>query len=155
MKDVTLFAVFLAVVIPAAADGQSTDFTVAGGSYLYPSQGYFCYSCPPLLIEPYVSAASKVLEVINNPERRNQLAQEWLQFSKQSATLSLQTQKEWVQLQRQHLSIQREMEQLHLEKLKLQAEIEKLQVEKLRLEQENLQLRLKLQKQTGTKEKTE
>jgi hypothetical protein len=156
MKKLIVLAVFLAVVVPIAGMGEpGTDSLVGGGSHIYPAPEWSWYSCRPRFVETCGKAASEVLEVISSPEKRDKLAHEWLHFSKQSTMLSLETQKEWVQLQRHYLTFQREIEQLRLEKLKFQAEIEKLQLEKLRLEQENLELRLKLLKRTGSEQKTE
>jgi hypothetical protein len=123
MKKLMVLAVFLAVFVPVAGMGErSTDSLVGGGGYIYPSPELSWYFCRPRFVETCGNEASKVLEVISSPEKRDKLAQEWLHFSKQSTMLSLETQKEWVQLQRHYLTFQREIEQVRLEKLKFQAD---------------------------------
>ncbi len=152
----TLIVLTMLAVVPCAATAESgTDQVVGGSGYIYPSYGCFWYPGPPQLIRTPGNEVSKVLDAISSPADRQKFAIEWLKFSEQSTTKSLQIQKEWVELQRHYLSSQIQIEQLRLEKLNLEAEIEKLQVEKLRLERENLQLRLKLQSQTSKKEKAE
>jgi len=155
MKELLILTIFVMVVVPGVAIGESgTNWVMGGGGHVYPAFGCYWYPCPPQLVQPSGNEVRKVLEAISNPDRRNKVAEEWFQFSKQSTIRTLEIQTEWVQLQDRYLSSQGEIEQLRLEKLKLQAEIEKLQVEKLRLERENLELRLKLQKETGKQEKT-
>jgi hypothetical protein len=155
MKELLILTIFVMMVVPCVAIGESgTNSLMREGGHLYPGLGCYWYPCPPQFVQPSGNEVRKVLEVISHPERRNKAAEEWFQFSKQSTIKTLEIQTEWVQLQERHLSSQREIEQLRLEKLKLQVEIEKLQVEKLRLERENLELRLKLQKETGKQEKT-
>jgi hypothetical protein len=142
-------------VVPCAAMAESGSPRCPSCGYVYPSYGCFGYPGPPQIIQAPGNEVRKVLDAISNPADRQKFAVAWLKFSEQSATKSLQIQKEWVELQKSHLTSQVQIEQHRLEKLKLEVEIEKLQVEKLRLEKENLQLRLKLQSQNSKKEKAE
>lgn len=151
----TLIVLAILAFVPCEAMAESGSPRCPSCGYIYPSYGCFLYPSPPQLIQAPGNEVRKVLDAISNPADRQKFAVEWLKFSEQSATKSLQIQKEWVELQKRHLSSQTLIEQLRLEKFKLEAEIEKLQVEKLRLEKENLQLRLKLQSQTSKKEKVE
>jgi len=151
----TLIVLAMLAVVTCAATAEPGTDQVPGGGYIYPSYGCFWYPGPPQLIRTPGNEVSKVLDAISSPGDRQKVAIEWLKFSEQSTTKSLQIQKEWVELQKHYSSSQIQIEQLRLEKSKLEAEIEKLQVEKLRLEKENLQLRLKLQSQTIKKEKAE
>lgn len=82
----------------------------------------------------------EVLASINSPVRRQELAEDWLRFSKEAVATSWEFQKQWIELQKEYMRFQNQMEQFRLEIMRLQAEIERLQVEKLRLEKEKLEL---------------
>jgi len=98
------------------------------------------YDYPSSLATPeIISRVGEILGAIDNPEKRNQLAEQWLQYSKQVIAKDQEFRDNWLELQRQQLAQQQQGEQLRLEIAQLQARIEELRAQNLRLEQENLQ----------------
>jgi hypothetical protein len=91
-----------------------------------------------------ISRAGEIIGTIDNPEKRNQLAQQWLQYSKQVIAKDQEFREQWLKLQRQQLAQQDQAMQLQREMAQLQLKTEELHAQNLRLEQENLQLRQQL-----------
>ena len=145
MYRLTVLMVISMAGIPGLAIGEQLHQSAFLPSY---DLAYGCFD-PAAFIQVSGLAVSKVLDHISNVQQRQKLAEEWLQFSRQSITKTLEFRQEWLKLQKENLRLQEQIEQLRLEQLKLQAEIEKLQTEKLHLEKEKLELQAKLQKETG------
>jgi hypothetical protein len=153
MKRIMFLAIFVTVTaLGTTMAGPDYDLPLGGGNPC-PCYGCFWYPGHRQIIRTAGNEVREILDAISSSGERQKFAIQWLEFSKQAETQSLEIQRQWVELQRHYLSSQREIEQLRLERLKLQAEIERLQVEKLRLEKENLELRLKLQKEGSKQEK--
>jgi hypothetical protein len=91
-----------------------------------------------------ISRVGEILGVIDNPEKRNQLAEQWLQYSKQVIAKEQEFREQWLKVQRQQLAQQDQAAQLQREIAELQMRIEELHAQNLRLEQENLQARRQL-----------
>jgi hypothetical protein len=96
-----------------------------------------------------ISRAGQILGVIDSPQRRNELAEQWLQYSKQVIAKDQEFRDNWLDVQRQQLAQDQEAAQLRLEVTQLQVRVEELHAENLRLEQENLQAQLKLSQGTS------
>ena len=104
---------------------------------------------PPGISGYEMDAIGRVLDTISSPARRDALAENWVQFAKQSITKSLDLGQQWVDVQKMQLRNQTETSQYQAEMLKLQVEIEQLRKQNLALENENLKMRLQLQQQSG------
>jgi hypothetical protein len=91
-----------------------------------------------------ISRAGEILGAIDNPDRRSQLAEQWLQFSKDVIAKDQDFRDNWLALQKQQLAQGQEAAQLRLEVAQLQVQLEELRAQNLRLEQENLQARQQL-----------
>ena len=91
-----------------------------------------------------ISRVGEILGAIDNPERRNELAEQWLQYSKQVIAKEQEFRDQWLEVQRQQLAQQEQATQLQREIAQLQMRIEELHAQNLRLEQENLQAQLQL-----------
>jgi len=91
-----------------------------------------------------VNRVGEVLAAIDSPQRRSQLAEQWLTFARQFVTKDQEFRAKWLQLQKRQSVQQQEAEQLRLEIAKLQIRIEELRADNLRLEQENLRMQMKL-----------
>lgn len=117
--------------------------------YAYPPSGY--YYCPdaPELIAREADSMSQVLGTISSPQRRDMLAEQWIQFSRQTIAKSQAFREQWLDLQKQQLANQQEAQQMRVEMLKMEGEIEKMRAENLRLQNENLQLQLQLKQPAG------
>ena len=95
----------------------------------------------------YLDRVGEVLDAIDSPSRRSDLAENWLQFSKSAIAKNLEFRDRWLNLQKQQLNQDQHVEQQRLEMTKLQMQIEQLRAENLRLERENLQMRMELNSQ--------
>ncbi len=96
-----------------------------------------------------ISRAGEILGAMNNPDRRNELAEQWLQYSKGVIAKEQDFRDQWLDVQRQQLAQQDQAGQLQLELAQLQMKIEELRAENLRLQQENLAAQQKLAQRTG------
>ncbi len=134
-----LLAATIGLATTAAESANQPDYT-----YSYPPSGY--YYCPdsPEVITRQASAISQVLGNISSPARRDLLAEQWIQFSKQTITKSLAFRGEWLDLQKRQTQSQEEAQQLRVEVLRMEGEIEKMRAANLRLQNENLQLQMQL-----------
>jgi hypothetical protein len=139
------------LMLPAAVIGlfAATARPAEDYSYAYPPGGY--YYCPdsPELITRSANALTGVLNTISSPQRRDLLAEQWIQFSKQTIAKSLAFREEWLTLQKQQVANQQEAQQLRVEMLRMEGEIERMRAANLRLQNENLQLQMQLKQQTG------
>ena len=103
------------------------------------------YGPPDYVATPeIISRVGEILGAIDNPQKRNQLAEQWLQYSKQVIAKDLEYRQQWLDLQREQLSQQQEVEQLRLEVAKLQVQIEELRARNAQLERENVQAQARL-----------
>jgi hypothetical protein len=112
-----------------------------------PDYGYYYYPDSPELIAREADAMSNVLSKIDSPQRRSQLAEQWIQFSRQAIERSLNFRDQWLAVQKRQVANQEESQQLRVELLKMQGDIERLRAENLKLQNENLQLQMQLKGQ--------
>jgi hypothetical protein len=82
-----------------------------------------------------VSRVGEILAAIDSPQLKTKLAEQWLQFARQTIERDLQLRENWLRFQKQQLSEQQELEQLRLQVAQLQLKVEQLRAENLRLEQ--------------------
>ncbi len=108
-----------------------TDYLPAGG-----------YACPA--IPEIIGRTGEILAAIDNPEKRSELAQQWLQYSKQIIAKDQEYRQQWLDFQRQQAAQQQQVEELRLEIARLQMQIEALRAQNTRLERENLLSQAKL-----------
>ncbi len=111
---------------------------------------YDGYAYPPGLhyaLPESLDRIGQVLDAIDSPSRRSDLAENWLQFSKSAIAKNLEFRDRWLNLQKQQLNQDQYREQQRLEMARLQMQIEQLRSENLQLERENLQLRMELNNQ--------
>jgi hypothetical protein len=118
-------------------------------SYSYSPSGYSYCPDSPELIARSADALTGVLNTISSPQRRDLLAEQWIQFSKQTIAKSLAFREEWLTLQKQQVVNQQEAQQLRVEMLRMEGEIERMRAANLKLQNENLQLQMQLKQQTG------
>lgn len=139
-----LAATTIALFAATATTSAEPDY-----SYSYPTSGY--YYCPdsPELISREADAMSNVLSKIDSPQRRSQLAEQWIQFSRQTIERSLNFREQWLALQKRQVANQGESQQLRVELLRMQGDIERLRTQNLKLQNENVQLQMQLKEQTG------
>jgi len=96
-----------------------------------------------------INRIGEVLAAIDSPQRRSELAQQWVQYSKQVIAKDQEFREAWLRTQQQQTSQLQEAEQLRYEIAKLQVRLEELRAENLRLEQQNLQMQMKLRPRTS------
>jgi len=113
--------------------------------------GYTYYYSPdsPELIIRESDSMSQVLGTISSPQRRDLLAEQWIQFTRQTIAKSLAFREQWLDLQKQQVANDQQAQQLRVEMLKLEGEIERMRAANLKLQNENLQLQMQLKQQTG------
>jgi hypothetical protein len=121
---------------PGPTAGYDNDYLPAGG-----------YSCPA--IPEIFSRVGEILGAIDSPQKRTELAQQWLQYSKQVIAKDQEYRQQWLDFQRQQAAQQQQVEGLRLEIARLQMQIEALRAQNARLEQENLLAQAKLGQTTG------
>lgn len=127
----------------AELEAQTSPVGFEGSIPIYPMR--IAYGPPGYVGTPeIVSHIGEVLAAIDNSDDRNRLAQQWLQFSRQTIAKDQELQQQWLRLQQQQLAQQQEADQLRFQVAQLQMRIEELRVQNLRLEQENLQARQQL-----------
>ncbi len=147
MRRLGTWILLMAVIGLLTATAGSAE--QPGYTYAYPPQGWYYYPDSPELIIKEADTVSDVLDAINNPERKSQLAEQWIQFSRQTIAKSLDFREQWLTLQRQQVANQQVEQQLRVEMLRMEGEIEKLRAANLKLQNENLQLQLQLKQQPG------
>ncbi len=104
-----------------------------------PAGGYACPAIPEIL-----GRAGELLGAIDSPQKRSDLAEQWLQYSKQVIAKDQEYRQQGLDFQRQQATQQQEVEALRLEIAKLQMQIEALRAQNAKLERENLQSQAKL-----------
>ncbi len=102
-----------------------TDYLPAGG-----------YACPA--IPQIMGRMGEILGTIDNPQRRSELAEQWLQYSKQVIAKDQEYRQQWLDFQRQQSARQQQVEELRLEVARLQMQMEELRARNAQLERENL-----------------
>lgn len=90
-----------------------------------------------------------VLDAIERPSRRSEVAENWIQFSKSAIAKDLEYRDRWLNLQKEQLNQDQLADQHRLEMGRLQMQIEQLRAENLRLERENLELQMSLRNQSA------
>jgi len=121
----------------------------AQSDYSYPPANYYYGPDSPELIARSADAMSSILNTISSPQRRDLLAEQWIQFAKQTIAKSLAFREQWLDLQKQQVQNQQDGQQARLEMLKLEGEIERMRAANLKLQNDNLQLQMQLKQQTG------
>jgi hypothetical protein len=115
-----------------------------GEAELGPTLVQYDYGSPPPGAYPsgtlpeVFGRVGEILGAIDNPDRRSQLAEQWLQYSKQVIAKDYEYRQQWLDLQRRQLAQQQQTEALRLEVARLQMQIEELRAQNARLERENL-----------------
>jgi hypothetical protein len=134
---------------PAVTAGQVGPTPVRYETDYLPAGGY-----PNTAIPEILSRAGEILGAINSPQRRSELAQQWLQYSKQVIAKEQEYRQQWLDFQRQQAGQQQQVEELRLEIARLQMQIEALRAQNARLERENLQSQAKLGQPSGDRAAT-
>jgi CRISPR/Cas system CMR subunit Cmr4 (Cas7 group RAMP superfamily) len=120
-----------------SADSEPPIWSIRFGGAIpvYPTAAV--YDPPGYVATPeIINRVGEVLGAIDNSEERSKLAEQWLQFSKQTIAKDQEFRDKWLDLQRQQLAQQQEAAQLRLEIAQLQVRIEELRAQNLRLEQQ-------------------
>jgi len=136
--------------IPTAAGARLSPTPVRYANDSLPAGGYACPAIPEI-----ISRAGEILGAIDNPERRSQLAEQWLQYSKQVIAKDQEYRQQWLDFQRQQAVQQQQVEELRLEIARLQMQIEGLRAQNTRLERENLLSQAKLRQTSGDRAPSE
>ncbi len=127
------------VLLPAAA-GAGLGPTPVRYETDYPSAGGY----PNTAIPEVLSRAGEIIGAIDSPQRRSELAEQWLQYSKQVIAKDQEYRQQWLDFQRQRAAQEQQVEALRLEIARLQMQIEELRARNARLERENLLSQSKL-----------
>jgi hypothetical protein len=135
-----------AVVLLMLMLGTSRVDSSPDGGYPYPPDGWL-YSSPE-----FMNRIGQVLNAIDNPTRRSEVAESWVQFTKTAIAKNLEFRQQWLDLQKQQLAQNEQADQQRLELAQLQLQIEQLRAENLKLERENMQMKMGLGKQTAPAE---
>ncbi len=90
-----------------------------------------------------------VLDAIERPSRRSEVAENWIQFSKSAIAKDLDYRGRWLDLQKEQLNQDQLADQRRLEMARLQMQIEQLRAENLKLERENLELQMALKSRSA------
>ena len=130
--------VALTLMCGAARVDSSPD-----GGYPYPPDGWL-YSSPE-----FMNRIGQVLNAIDNPTRRSEVAESWVQFTRTAIAKNLEFRQQWLDLQKQQLAQNEQADQQRLELAQLQLQIEQLRAKNLQLQKENLQMQMQLNRQTG------
>jgi hypothetical protein len=83
-----------------------------------------------------VSRIGEILAAIDSPQQRSKLAEQWLQFARQTIAKDLELRENWLRFQKQQMGQLQELEQLRLQVAQLQMRVEQLRAQNLQLEQE-------------------
>lgn len=123
--------------IPAAAQYGNSPYPSANWQYGLPESW---------------DRIGNVLDAIERPSRRSEVAENWIQFSKSAIAKDLDYRGQWLDLQKRQLNQDQLADQHRLEMARLQMQIEQLRAENLRLERENLELQMTLKNQAAAPE---
>jgi hypothetical protein len=136
-------------MIPAATDAQWGP-TPVRYDYDYPPPGGY----PSGTVPEILRRTGEILGAIDSPQRRSDLAEQWLQYSKQVIAKEQEYRQQWLDFQRQQAAQQQQVEELRLEIARLQMQIEELRAQNARLERENLLSQSKLGQTPGDRAAT-
>jgi hypothetical protein len=129
-------------------EGQTQPIAYVTAVPAYPALGP--YGAGGYVATPeIVSRIGEILAAIDAPQDRSRLAQQWLQFAKQTIAKDQEFRDAWLAIQRQQVAQQQQAQHYQLEIARLQVRIEELQAQNLRLQQENLQAQLQLSQQAA------
>jgi hypothetical protein len=131
-------------VVPAALGAQWGP-TPVQYDYGYPPPG----ASPSGTLPEVFSRVGEILGAIDSPQRRSDLAEQWLQYSKQVIAKDQEYRQQWLDFQRQQAAQQQQTQELRLEVARLQMQIEELRAQNARLERENLSAQAKLGQASG------
>jgi hypothetical protein len=99
------------------------------------------YGPPNYVATPeIVSRVGEIIGAIDSPQKRSELAEQWLRYSKEIINQDMEYRRQWLDLQRAQLSQFREVEQLRMEVARLQAQLEELRARNAQLERESLRM---------------
>ncbi len=131
-------------LIPAATGAGLGPTPVRYGNDYLPAGGYACPAIPEI-----IGRTGEIIGAIDSPQRRSELAEQWLQYSKQVIAKDQEYRQQWLDFQRQQAAQQQQAEELRLEVARLQMQIEALRAQNARLERENLLSQAKLGQTSG------
>ena len=106
-------------------------------------------ACPA--IPEIIGRAGEILGAIDSPQKRSELAEQWLQYSKQVIAKDQEYRQQWLDLQRRQAAQQQQVEELRLEIARLQMQIEALRARNAQVERENLLSQAKLRQTSGNR----
>ena len=131
-----------AMVLPVAMLALTQISGAAHAAYSYPPVG------PDYVLPAYMNRVGQILNQIDNPTRRSEVAESWLDFAKTAISKNLEFQQQWIDLQKQQLAQNQQASQDQLQLTQLQLQIEQLRAKNLQLQKENLQMQMELNRQT-------
>ncbi len=131
-------------LIPSVTGARQGPTPVRYENDYLPAGGYSCPAIPEIL-----GRMGQILGAIDSPRRRSELAEQWLQYSKQVIAKDQEYRQRWLDFQRQRSAQQQQVEELRLEVARLQMQIEELRAQNARLERENLLSQAKLGPRSG------
>jgi hypothetical protein len=134
-----LLAVGMIGMIPAMTGARVGPTPVRYDTDYLPAGGYACPAIPEI-----IGRAGEILGAIDSPQRRSELAEQWLQYSKQVIAKDQEYRQRWLDFQRQQAAQQQQVEALRLEIARLQMQFEELRAQNARLERENLSSQARL-----------
>jgi len=137
-------------LIPAATGARLGPTPVRYENDYLPAGGYACPAIPEI-----IGRVGEILGAIDSPQRRSELAQQWLQYSKQVIAKDQEYRQQWLDFQRQQAAQQQQVEKLRLEIARLQMQIEELRAQNARLERENLLSQSRLGQTSANRAATE
>ncbi len=139
----------LGALLVVAGGAMALFSPVIGARYesdYLPAGGYSSSTIPEIL-----SRAGEILGAIDNPQKRSDLAEQWLQYSKQVIAKDQEYRQQWLDFQRQQATRQQQVEALQLEIARLQMQVEELRAQNARLERENLLSQSKFGQPSGNR----
>ncbi len=97
------------------------------------------YGSPNYVATPeIISRVGEILGAIDSPQKRTELAEQWLRYSREVIAKDLEYRQQWLDLPKRQLSQFREVEQLRLEVARLQVQVEELRARNAQLERQNV-----------------
>jgi len=128
---------FLALAVAALVCAPCIVGTgsASADGYPYPPDGW-PYGSPEFL-----NRIGQVLNAIDNPSRRSELAETWVRLAEKAVSKNIEFHQQWLDIQAQQLAQAQQAQQQNMELAQLQLQIEQLRAENLKLERENMQMR--------------
>ncbi len=134
-----VLAIGAMALVPGKTGAQFGPTPVRYENDYLPAGGYACPAIPEI-----IGRAGQILGAIDSPQKRSDLAEQWLQYSKQVIAKDQEYRQQWLDFQRQQAAQQQQVEALRLEVARLQMQIEALRAQNAKLERENLLSQAKL-----------